>query len=53
MAGVIRIIGRTRIELLGGVVDGFLSDDHQIQIDTTQFPVQSGGNLVDHAVVQT
>ena len=52
MAGVIRIIGRTRIELLGNVIDGFLSDDHQIQIDTTQFPVQSGGNLVDHAVVR-
>lgn len=41
---------KTKIDLLVGVVDGYLSENHQHAVKVTRFPVESGATLGDHAV---
>ena len=53
MASEIALIASgVRIEMFADVVDGYLTDDHQLTVDHTSYPVQTGGDLVDHAVVR-
>ena len=40
----------TRIEPLVGFVDGWLSEEHEMQVSTTTYPVESGASLTDHAM---
>lgn len=40
----------TSLGPLVGVADGYLSEDHEIGVDVTRFPVESGATLGDHAV---
>ena len=50
----ISIINRTSVILLDGVIDGYISDEHSIQVDHTLYPVENRGGaaLIDHAVVR-
>ncbi len=34
------------------IADGFLSEEHAVRISKTSYPVETGGSLVDHAVIQ-
>ena len=38
--------------LLPAIADGFISEEHAVRISKTSYPVETGGSLVDHAVVQ-
>ncbi|MYD94840.1 MAG: hypothetical protein F4Y02_14370 [Chloroflexi bacterium] len=40
----------TSVAPLVGLADGYLSEDHEIAVDVTRFPVESGATLGDHAV---
>ena len=45
--------GKTAVLPLGGVVDGFLSEEHKIRLSKTSYPVESTGlPLTDHAVIE-
>ena len=37
---------------LASIADGFISEEHAVRISKTSYPVETGGSLVDHAVVQ-
>ena len=37
---------------LAAIADGFISEEHAVRISKTSYPVETGGSLVDHAVVQ-
>ena len=37
---------------LAAIVDGFISEEHAVRLSKTSYPVETGGSLVDHAVVQ-
>ena len=37
---------------LASIVDGFISEEHAVRISKTSYPVETGGSLVDHAVIQ-
>ena len=37
---------------LSSIADGFISEEHAVRISKTSYPVETGGSLVDHAVVQ-
>ena len=37
---------------LPAIADGFISEEHAVRISKTSYPVETGGSLVDHAVVQ-
>ena len=34
------------------IADGFLSEEHAVRLSKTSYPVETGGSLVDHAVIQ-
>ncbi len=37
---------------LAAIADGFISEEHAVRLSKTSYPVETGGSLVDHAVVQ-
>ena len=37
---------------LAAIADGFLSEEHAVRLSKTSYPVETGGSLVDHAVIQ-
>ena len=37
---------------LASIADGFISEEHAVRLSKTSYPVETGGSLVDHAVVQ-
>ena len=37
---------------LASVADGFISEEHAVRLSKTSYPVETGGSLVDHAVIQ-
>ena len=37
---------------LAAIADGFISEEHAVRISKTSYPVETGGSLVDHAVIQ-
>ena len=37
---------------LAAIADGFISEEHAVRISKTSYPVETGGSLVNHAVVQ-
>ena len=37
---------------LATIADGFISEEHAVRISKTSYPVETGGSLVDHAVIQ-
>ena len=41
---------RTSIAALRGLADGFPSEEHRLDLDTTENPVESGSTLTDNAV---
>lgn len=41
---------QTEVAPLVGIADGYLAEDHEIGVDVTRFPVESGATLGDHAV---
>ena len=46
-------ISLSRLALpLAAIADGFISEEHAVRISKTSYPVETGGSLVDHAVVQ-
>ncbi len=45
--------GKPDVLPLGGIVDGFLSEEHKIKLTKTTYPVETSGLLLtDHAVVE-
>ena len=40
------------LQPLAAIADGFISEEHAVRISKTSYPVETGGSLVDHAVVQ-
>ena len=40
------------VQPLAAIADGFISEEHAVRISKTSYPVETGGSLVDHAVVQ-
>lgn len=40
----------TAIPILGRRVDGYFSEEHRLDLDTTEYPIESGGVLTDNAV---
>ena len=40
------------VQPLSAIADGFISEEHAVRISKTSYPVETGGSLVDHAVVQ-
>ena len=41
-----------RVQPLAAIADGFISEEHAVRISKTSYPVDTGGSLVDHAVIQ-
>ena len=41
---------RTEIPLLRGKVDGYPTEEHRLELGTTEYPVESGSSLTDNAV---
>ena len=41
------------VQPLAAIADGFISEEHAVRISKTSYPVETGGSLVDHAVVQS
>ena len=37
---------------LAAIADGFISEEHAVRLSKTSYPVETGGSLVDHAVIQ-
>ena len=37
---------------LAAIADGFISEEHAVRVSKTSYPVETGGSLVDHAVVE-
>ena len=37
---------------LATIADGFISEEHAVRISKTSYPIETGGSLVDHAVIQ-
>ena len=37
---------------LAAIADGFISEEHAVRISKTSYPIETGGSLVDHAVIQ-
>ena len=40
------------VQPLAAIADGFISEEHSVRLSKTSYPVETGGSLVDHAVVQ-
>ena len=40
------------VQPLAAIADGFISEEHAVRLSKTSYPVETGGSLVDHAVVQ-
>ena len=40
------------VQPLAAIADGFISEEHAVRISKTSYPVETGGSLVDHAVVE-
>ena len=40
------------LQPLAAIADGFISEEHAVRISKTSYPVETGGSLVDHAVIQ-
>ena len=40
------------VQPLAAIANGFLSEEHAVRLSKTSYPVETGGSLVDHAVVQ-
>ena len=40
------------VQPLAAIADGFISEEHAVRVSKTSYPVETGGSLVDHAVVQ-
>ena len=47
---VLYVTGETTIPLLAGVVDGYPDEKHTINVRKTEFPIETGATLTDHAV---
>ena len=48
----IALLPRASIEPLVAYVDGYLDEQHRLSVNKTEFPVESGAQLTDHAVRQ-
>ena len=50
----ILVAGETRILVhgLSRLIDGFPNEEHEVNVTTTPYPVESGASLTDHAVRQ-
>lgn len=48
----LNIRSRTRVDQYLRVVDGYLSDQHGLEVAFTEYAVESGSSLVDHATVR-
>ena len=40
------------VQPLAAIADGFISEEHAVRLSKTSYPVETGGSLVDHAVIQ-
>ena len=40
------------VEELQDRIDGYYSEEHEVRVNTTRYPVESGASLTDHAVRQ-
>ena len=49
--GLSSVLSRS-VQPLAAIADGFISEEHAVRISKTSYPVETGGSLVDHAVVQ-
>ena len=49
--GLSSVLSRS-VQPLAAIADGFISEEHAVRVSKTSYPVETGGSLVDHAVVQ-
>ena len=49
--GLSSVLSRS-VQPLAAIADGFISEEHAVRLSKTSYPVETGGSLVDHAVVQ-
>ena len=42
----------TGIPIIAGFVDGYVTQEHRVEVNTTTYPVESGSSLTDNAVKQ-
>ena len=52
MATPVALLPRASIPPLIGWIDGYLSEGHQLAVKPTEYPIEDGSSLIDHAVVQ-
>ena len=49
--GLSSVLSRS-VQPLAAIADGFISEEHVVRVSKTSYPVETGGSLVDHAVIQ-